>query len=250
MHALKPLFLLTGKVFGPIPQGMTQPARNGRLQALVLDFDGTLAELTIDFADMKRRLAALAAAYLGEEPAANGLPALEWLALLTEEIAGVEGRETALEFGTRGRFLIMDMELAAARRGGLFPFARPALAGLRGRGLRTAVITRNCTAAVKIVFPDILTAVDCFLAREDVPRPKPDPDHAAAALRVLGVSPAHALMVGDHTLDIATGLSAGMPAAGVATGRVPETELAAAGAVFTAPDLPALLTRLAAEGLV
>ena len=41
-----------------------------------------------------------------------------------------------------------------------------------------------------------------------------------------------------------------MPAAGVATGRVSEADLAAAGAAFTAPDLPALLARLAAEGLI
>ena len=229
---------------------MTQHAFSGRLEALVLDFDGTLAELNIDFTDMKRRLSALAEAYLGDAPPSDGLPALEWIEQLIVLIAEVEGRDTALEFGTRARFLVMDMELAAARKGGLFPFARPSLADLRARGLRTAIITRNCTAAVRIVFPDVRDAVDCFLAREDVSRPKPDPAHPAAALKALGVSPGRALMVGDHTLDIATGLCAGMPAAGVATGRIPEVELASAGALFTAPDLPALLARLAADGLL
>lgn len=229
---------------------MTQHAFSGPFEALVLDFDGTLAELNIDFTDMKRRLAALGEAYLGDAPASDGLPALEWIDRLAGLIEQVEGRDTALEFGTRARFLVMDMELAAARQGGLFPFARPALADLRARGLRTAIITRNCTAAVRIVFPDVRDAVDCFLAREDVTRPKPDPAHPAAALKALGVSPRRALMVGDHTLDIATGLAAGMAAAGVATGRIPEAELASAGALFTAPDLPALLARLAADGLL
>lgn len=241
---------LTRADFGPIPLCMTHRPPIGRLDALVLDFDGTLAELTIDFADMKRRLTALAAAYLGGEPGNDGLPALEWLELAVTRVEASEGRDTALEFGTRARFLIMDMELAAARQGSLFPFAKAVLAELRERGLRTAVITRNCTAAVKIVFPEICSAVDCFLAREDAPRPKPDPAHPRAALLALGVAAERAMMVGDHTLDIATGLSAGMPAAGVATGRVSEADLAAAGAVFTAPDLPALLGRLEAERLI
>lgn len=221
-----------------------------RLSAMILDFDGTLAELTIDFTAMKRRLAALATAYLEDEPPEQEMPVLEWLDHLTCAIQAVEGRDLAVEFNTRARFLVMDMELAAARAGRLFPFARPSLDRLRTSGLRLAVITRNCAPAVRIVFPDIADHVDVVLTREDVTRPKPDPAHAGAALAALRVRPGETLMVGDHPLDMAAGAGVGLISAGVATGRVSEDVLAEAGAWLTAPDLPALLDMLAARGLL
>ncbi|EPR39785.1 HAD-superfamily hydrolase, subfamily IA, variant 3 [Desulfovibrio sp. X2] len=222
---------------------------DSRLHALILDFDGTLAELCLDFDEMKRRLGALAESYLDAAPAPGARPALEWLDELTGRIAEAEGRDTALEFNSRARFLIMDMELAAARQGRLFPFTRPALAELRAAGLGLAVITRNCSPAVNIVFPDIRDFVDVFLAREDVARTKPDPLHARTALAALDVAPGCALMVGDHPLDMATAHAAGMHAAGVASGRVDEAGLLAAGADLTAPDLPGLLALLRCRNL-
>ena len=125
------------------------------IQSIIFDFDGTLAVLTLDFGDMKRRLGAMASNYIDDFPQVDGMPALEWVQVLTRAVSDELGRETGLEFNTRCRFLIMDMELAAARRGELFPFVRTMLTDLRERGVSTAVVTRNCTPAVKTVFPEI-----------------------------------------------------------------------------------------------
>ncbi|MBU1612643.1 MAG: HAD family hydrolase [Proteobacteria bacterium] len=219
-----------------------------KLQAIVFDFDGTLAELTIDFPMLKRKVAALAEAFTGERPEVPEKPALEWLDDLAAEVEEFEGRDLALEFHCRGRLVIQATELDAARLGRLFPFTLDLLADLRGRGLGVGVITRNSTAAVKTVFPAIERHCDVFLAREDVSGVKPNPVHLHTALTRLGAVPEHSLMVGDHTLDIDTGKAAGALTAGVSSGNLDLQTLQAAGADFVAENCLRLVELLTKQG--
>ncbi len=214
------------------------------LNTIIFDFDGTLAELRLDFEAMKRGLSALAAVYMGEEPEPSPLPALEWLDELAGEIEDYEGPDLAKEFHTRGRFLILSRELDGARQARLFPSARSVLATLRQRGMRAGVITRNSFSAVTKVFPDWRDHVEVLLAREDVPRVKPDPAHLGEALRRLDGAPESALMVGDHPIDVETGRRLGVPCVGVATGRVSAADLLQAGALHAVDDLDAFLAWL------
>jgi phosphoglycolate phosphatase len=50
---------------------------------------------------------------------------------------------------------------------------------------------------------------DLLLTRDDVRWVKPDPRHLSQALRRLARSPEHALLVGDHWMDIQAGRRAG-----------------------------------------
>ena len=224
-----------------------------QFSAIVFDFDGTLAELTIDFSLMKRKLCAMAENYLAPLPILPRLPALEMVEQFSAHVEEHEGRDTALEFATRCRFLIVEMELAAARAGNLFSFVRPLFSALTEAGVSTAIITRNCTAAVNIVFPDRATYCSTFLARDDVPGlsgVKPAPGHTLAAMRQINADPERTLMIGDHMLDIQTGKNAGLATAGVTTGRVDEKELQEAGADYTAPDAAQLMNQLQTKGLL
>ncbi|GKT29415.1 putative multi-domain containing protein, partial [Aduncisulcus paluster] len=151
------------------------------IEAIIFDFDGTLAELTIDFDEMKKRLKALGTDCLAEEDP-----------------------ELGKEFHTRCRFLIISMEVEAARNGKLFPFTCDMLNGLRNSGIKTGIITRNTAAAVRELVPEINKLSGCFLSREDVQNVKPHPEHLFKALEVIGVSPENTLMVGDHPMDIET----------------------------------------------
>ncbi|WP_029896473.1 HAD family hydrolase [Desulfohalovibrio reitneri] len=219
--------------------------------AVLFDFDGTLAETRVDFPLMARKVEALAGAYLDPVPPnGHGRPVLERLDELAGAVEAEHDAETAREFHTRGRFLIMDMELAGARAGRLFPFARGLLADLRGRGVLTGVVTRNCTPAVIELFPDVAREADVFLAREDVARPKPDPAHLRLALERLGVEPGRAVLVGDHALDAQSARAMGMDACGAASGRLSEADLAEAGARFTAADAAACIDLLRGQGLL
>lgn len=219
-----------------------------KLDAIIFDFDGTLAELTIDFDFMKRKVAALYEALTEQRPQPPDKPALEWIDELAAEIREFKGRDLALEFHCRARLVIQATELDAAREGRLFPFTLPMLADLRDKGIATGVITRNSTAAVRTVFPEIERHLDVFLAREDVPAVKPDPAHLLAALERLEAGPDRSLMVGDHTLDLDTGKGAGTLTAGVASGNLDAAALRRAGADLVAEHAGDLMALLADKG--
>ncbi|MFP5213519.1 MAG: HAD family hydrolase [Acidobacteriota bacterium] len=216
----------------------------GKLESIVFDFDGTLAELHLDFNDMKRRIGALAREYLRSEPTPSALvPALEWLKSLCASVHELDPT-ASVEFRTRADGLIVDMELDAARRGCLFPFTRPLLLDLAQRGVKVAIITRNCEEAVRLVFPDLEGYCGCFLARGHVPRVKPDPDHLLQAIGKLSATPGKTLMVGDHPIDIRTGKGAGTLTAGVWSGHATEADLAGSGPDWMARNCEALMTLL------
>ncbi|MDO9632300.1 MAG: HAD family hydrolase [Humidesulfovibrio sp.] len=226
------------------------PQKNvAKFEAVLFDFDGTLASLHIDFTRLRRKITALAEPFLGEEPEPSELPVLEWLDELADEIRGFD-HPLGQEFHCRGRLVIQATELDAAREAKLFPFTRPMLSGLRASGIKTGILTRNSTAAVKVVFPDITACCDAFMAREDAPKVKPDPAHALAVLELLGVARERALLVGDHPLDIQAARQAGLASAAVISGHSPRETLAAAGPDFLAADCLELLTNLRERSLL
>jgi phosphoglycolate phosphatase len=214
-------------------------SKNGHfLEAVIFDFDGTLAELVIDFTEMKRRVAATAVAYLPLVPPANGAPALEYAAALARAMGDAE---TARRFLAEVAGLIRDMEVTAAATARLFPETRPGLTALARAHVRCGIITRNCRAAVDQVFPDAGRFVGVVLTRDEARHVKPDPRHLLDALAALGVDPARSLMVGDHPMDVATGKAAGTLTAGVASGRIGIAELEKAGPDYLAGNVGELL---------
>ena len=75
-------------------------------------------------------------------------------------------------------------------------------------------------------------------------RMKPHPEPLLYAARAMGVAPEECLMIGDTTIDIRTGLSAGAQTVGVLCGFGTEDELRATGAgliLRTTSDLLAVL---------
>ncbi|MDD3312239.1 HAD-IA family hydrolase [Pseudodesulfovibrio sp.] len=217
------------------------------LDAVIFDFDGTLADVPLDFALMKTKIAALGEVFLGERPTPGETPALEWLAELVDRVMAVDEAE-GKEFRTRGRLVIAAMELDAARTGRLFDFTRPSLTLLRQHGVATGIITRNISAAVRAVFPDVDGLVDVLIPREEAARVKPHPDHLLAALKRLGARPERSLMVGDHPMDVQTGLNAGSLTAGVTTGRMTAAAFAPLNPTYVVPDVGELMARLQADG--
>jgi phosphoglycolate phosphatase len=222
---------------------------NGKIAAIVFDFDGTLAESCLDFSEMKRRLSSLALEYLPSLRGQPNMPALEWMQVLAVEIGRVKKIETA-DFLSRAASLILDMELAAASQGSLFPFSRPMLLSLKEQRIKTAIITRNCTEAVRVVFPDLHSYCNCLLTRDHVERVKPHPDHLLHAIEAIYVSPRCALMVGDHPLDIETGKRAGVRTAGVWSGKASRADLIDSGADWVAANCEELMQILEAQAII
>lgn len=219
-----------------------------KIKGIIFDFDGTLAELTIDFNEMKKRLKALGEAFLEPLPEIGHLPALEWVDHIAACLA-TDDHDLGKEFQTRCRFLIISMEIEAAKHGKLFPFTYPILCGLQHDSIKTGIITRNTAAAVKVVLPDIEKICGCFLSREDVKNVKPHPEHILKALGIINLCPEHTLMVGDHPLDIETGKRAGTMTAAVATGRLSLSELKESKPDFLAADCQELMDMLREDKL-
>ncbi len=214
------------------------------LAGVVFDFDGTLAELNIDFAAMKRTVLSLAADRGVETTAIEGLHVLEAIETAGQIIAGREPR-LAKRFHADACAAVAAIEIAAARTGSLLPGSREMLLELKKRHVKSAVITRNCRQAVTTIFPDISSHCDAFIPREQTNHVKPHPEHLLAALKSLAVLPEHAMMVGDHPLDIKAGQNAGVLTAGVLTGNSSRDALTQAGAdyVFSAAaDILAILS--------
>lgn len=220
-----------------------------KLDAIIFDFDGTLADVHLDFDFMKTKIAALGEVFMDERPVPDETPALEWLERLSAEVMERDHAE-GMEFLSRGRLVIAAMELDAARDGRLFEFTRPVLDDLAGLGVAAGVITRNISAAVRRVFPDIDDHLKVFIPREEATRLKPDPDHLLKALERLGVAPDRALMVGDHPMDVQTGKNAGTLSAGVTTGRIDADGFVPFSPDFVAADAAALVAQLKRAGLL
>jgi len=220
-----------------------------KIKSFVFDFDGTLAVLRLDFTEMKVRLSSLAESCFAPPPPPPFLPVLEWLAWLDKSIADSTGSRTG-EFRRKAQALVSEMELQAAQNGSLFPFTRPLLKSLAEKGTKTAIITRNCEAAVRLVFPDISHYCSAFLSRDHVSSPKPDPAHLLLALESIGADLRTAIMIGDHPLDIQTGKAAGVMTAGVSSGNSCRDELVRSGADRVAEDCQKLIELLSREGLL
>jgi phosphoglycolate phosphatase len=218
------------------------------LEVIVFDFDGTLAELRLDFGHMKKEVGLIASDYLDGELVPH-LPVLEWLDSLERRIH-LRDVDAAREFRFRASRMIVEMEMEASREGMLFPFTRTLLRKLQAQRVHTAIITRNCAAAVEAVFPDMDDFCGCFLARDHVVKVKPDPEHLQKALARFGAAPGNSLMVGDHPLDVQTGKRAGTLTAGVASGSGTWDDLAGSGADWLASDCEELLDLLALNGLI
>jgi len=213
-----------------------------RLEALIFDFDGTLAAGHYDFQVMREGVHAAARRCGVSEQALEGLHVLEAVERAAAIIGADEGEAAA--FRAEAERIILGVELAGARRSRLLPGVAQALASLRSSGYRVAIVTRNSLAAIETIPGATSITCDAFLTREAVSRVKPHPDHLTAALAAVKCDPRHAAMVGDHPMDIAAGRAVGAATIGVLTGAGTRETLAAAGADLILDSVLELAERL------
>lgn len=185
--------------------------------AILFDFDGTLAIPTLDFDDMRRRLDDLTLA--------QGVPAAEFEGLYMLEIIDhvavwLNQRQPGMgtTYAQQAEQLLQDIEIEAAQSSGLLPGIQDLLEALQAKQIGVGIVTRNCSVAVRAMFPQVDIYCQAFLARDHVTQVKPHPDHLNAALVGLNCTPAQTLMVGDGGMDIQAGKQLQMFSIGVLTG--------------------------------
>jgi HAD superfamily hydrolase (TIGR01509 family) len=122
------------------------------------------------------------------------------------------------------------------------PGAADLLRACAGRGLRVALASsasKKELAALRRAL-DADDVIYAATSKSDAAASKPDPDIIAVALRATGLSPDHALLVGDSVWDVVAAERAGIICIGLTCGGTSAGELRDAGAVETYDDPAAL----------
>ncbi len=205
------------------------------IKAIIFDFDGTLAVLNIDFSAMREQVFDLMKHYGIREEAIKEKYLLE---IIEEGYRMVwkkdpSGAET---FYRESHDILHEVEMKSAEKGRLIPGTEETLKGLREKGFKVGIITRNCEEAVRKVFPAINDFCDVFVSRNSVRKVKPHPGHLTHVMKSLRISGEESMMVGDHIIDVEAGKRVGMKTIGVLTGRTKKEEFEKAGADYVLRD--------------
>ena len=198
------------------------------MNAVIFDLDGTLQSLEIDFHGLRAKLSGLFEGY-GHPPLEGPLLEAVEKALLDLSANGMPA-PGVLDARQRAIHIMDSWEMAAYPNARTFPGIQEALSELSSRGFGLAVQSRACRAFVHRSLERIGFAFDLVAAREDVGRPKPDPEGIHLILGKLRCPVENAVVVGDHPFDIQAGKRAGILCAGVLTGAGTEENLVRAGA--------------------
>ena len=129
-------------------------SHNHLIKAVVFDFDGTLAVLTIDFGLMRRRVLEWMKTYgIGEERIHE-----KYLLEIIEEVRHLmveEKRAKEAEMFFDGAHQILkEVELEAAAGRETDSGIKRGIVFSQGEGMKVGIVTRNCEDAVRRVFPD------------------------------------------------------------------------------------------------
>jgi len=210
---------------------MREANGRGRLQALLLDLDGTVLDThTLIFRCFNETLLYHVGRAVGWDRWARsvGLPLEEMFALALADHGGADLTPADIAADYRRRML--------AREEPILPFPRmtDTLSTLRESGVRLAVVTakHGMLAHLHLDRTGLTGHFEAVVTGDQCEFGKPHPEPFLRALSLLGVEPRHAAGVGDSACDVLATRAAGALGVGAAWGALDPTGLVAAG-----PDL-------------
>jgi len=212
-----------------------------RSNAILFDFDGTLADTAADLSRALNRLRT-----------ARGLPELPLEALRPHASSGARGligaglgilpdhpefkllRDTFLEH--------YAAEICVDTR--LFPGMPELLAALEARSLRWGIVTNKSTRLTRMVVKalGLEARAACVVCGDTTPHLKPNPASLLHAAKELALAPQACIYLGDDLRDVQAARAAGMPVYAVGWGYGANLQAWQADAVIEKPmDLVPLL---------
>ncbi|MBU7019385.1 MAG: HAD family hydrolase [Theionarchaea archaeon] len=185
----------------------------------LFDVDGTLVSMELDFVQIRKEVDALLVSRgFPEEQLIKTASILETITSAVEymRVKGLGWKQMKEEADS----YLERVELEAASKAVLIKGADTVLKLLKKHNKKIGVITRNNRRVVLNILEKsgLSTYVDTVLARDDVEKVKPHPDHVLQALGNLNSSPEKTVVIGDHHFEIEAGNTAGCFTIGLLTG--------------------------------
>lgn len=201
-----------------------------RIKALCFDVDGTLSDTDDLYAN---KISGLLPRFLFPNPEHTARRLVMWIespgnALLGfADTIGMDDEMVALiDWMNRHRENPLKKFM-------LVPGVDEMLACLKGRYPMAVVSARDEKSTMRFLTQfDLAKYFDVIVTGLSAPHTKPYPDPILFAAQKMGVGPEECLMIGDTTVDIRAGKSAGAQALGVLCGFGEEEELRQLGADF------------------
>ncbi len=199
-----------------------------RIKALCFDVDGTLSDTDDQYA---QKIVDLLPRFLFRNPMQTARRLVMWVeapgnALLGfADTLGIDDEMvTVIDWMQRHRQHTLKKFL-------LVPGVDGMLAQIQGRYPMAVVSARDEKSTMRFLEQfDLCKYFDVIVTGLSAPHTKPYPDPVLLAAQKMGVHPAQCLMIGDTTVDIRAGKSAGAQTIGVLCGFGEEPELKQLGA--------------------
>lgn len=192
----------------------------------LFDVDGTLVTMELDFVQIRTHIDCILVKRGYPEALLNNTAStLEIIdaAVAYMKVEGLDWEGAKKE----AKAYLEKVELEAASKAVPIPGAQNLLSLLKEKNMKIGVITRNNrTVALNVLKKSGLQQyVDVVLARDDVDKVKPHPDHVVKAVNLLDSVCEKTMVVGDHRYEIEAGNAAGCFTVGVLTGSGTEETL-------------------------
>ena len=207
-----------------------RPPALGRIEAAILDLDGTMVDTLGDFE------AALAATLVD-----LGLPPVDRAFISRTVGRGSEhliartlahaGGAPALQADAFARYQL-HYDRVNGRHAQVYAGVREGLQALRARGWRLACVTNKPAAFARALLEatGLARSFEAVFGGDSFERRKPDPLPLLRTCEVLGSAPARTLMIGDSRNDAEAARAAGCPVVLVSYGYNHGEPVASAGA--------------------
>ena len=216
------------------------------VKAVIFDLDGTLIKSNIDFVKMKNMIIAhFRSLGVNSEDFSPLRPTFEIVQKGIELLRKKWPEGIVSEVRRHIDEIMTDVEMEQIDSVSVIAGVSETMKLLREKGIKIGILTRSCReyALKSLETTGLSKLVDSVAARDDVDRPKPDPNQVMMLANELDVKLEESLMVGDHPIDALCAKNSNVHFIGVLTGSSDADAFEKIGCRFigSVNDLPRLL---------
>jgi len=218
------------------------------ITAVIFDLDGTLIRSSIDFVKMKNMIIAhFRSLEVDSEDFSSSTPTFEIVQKGIELLRKKLPEERVSKVRRHIEQIMTDVEMEQVDSVSVIPGVSETVKLLKEKGIKIGILTRSCREYVlrSLEATGLSKLVDSVAARDDIDRPKPNPDQVIMLAQKLNAKLEETLMVGDHPIDALCARNSNVRFIGVLTGSSNADAFRKIGCdvIGNVNDLPKLLIR-------